>query len=104
LPVAALAFALSISPVAQSATLDEAAVPGRNYAVAEFRLWYPDAAGPLRAVVVLMPGSNGDARTMVGDPVWQAFAAKHKLALMGCHITGKPHEQNFIEGDHVTCR
>jgi dienelactone hydrolase len=97
-PVAAFAFVLSISPLAmaQSATLDEAAAPGRNYAVAEFRLWYPNAV-PLRAVVVLMPGSNGDARAMVEDPVWQAFAVKHKLALMGCHITDKPHEQSFIE-------
>ncbi len=97
LPAAAFAFVLSISPVAQSATLDETAAPGRNYAVAEFRLWYPDAAGPIRAVVVLMPGSNGDARATVEDPVWQAFAVKHKLALVGCHIADKPHEQNFIE-------
>ncbi len=83
--------------MAQSATLDETAGPGRNYAVAEFRLWRPDAGGAIRAVVVLMPGSNGDARSMVDDPVWQAFAVKHKLALVGCHITDKPHEQNFIE-------
>lgn len=83
--------------MAHSATLDEAAKPGRNYAVAEFRLWYPDAGGPIRAVVVLMPGSNGDARASIEDPVWQAFAVKHKLALVGCRITDKPHDQNFIE-------
>ncbi len=83
--------------MAQSATLEETAGPGRNYAVAEFRLWSPDAGGAIRAVVVLMPGSNGDARAMVDDPLWQAFAVKHKLALVGCHITDKPHEQNFIE-------
>jgi dienelactone hydrolase len=51
----------------------------------------------MRAVVVLMPGSNGDARAAVEDPVWQAFAVKHQLALVGCHITDKPHEQSFIE-------
>lgn len=94
---AAFAFSLSISLMAHSATLDEVAKPGHNYAVAEFRLWYPDAAGPSRAVVVLMPGSNGDARAAVDDPVWQAFAVKHNLALVGCHITDKPHDQNFIE-------
>ena len=44
-----------------------------------------------------MPGSNGDARAMVEDPVWQAFATKHNLALVGCRITDKPHEQNFLE-------
>ena len=83
--------------MAQGATLDEAAKPGRNYAVAEFRLWYPDATGPIRAVVILMPGSNGDARAAVDDPVWQAFAVKHRLALVGGHITDKPHDQNFLE-------
>jgi dienelactone hydrolase len=97
LQVAAFAFVLSISPLAHSATLDETAGPGRNYAVAEFRFWRPDSDIAIRAVVVLMPGSNGDARTMVEDPVWQAFAMKHKLALVGCHITDKRHDQSFIE-------
>lgn len=95
--VVAFAFVLFMSSVAQSATLDEKAGPGRNYDVAEFRLWRPDTDSAIRAVVILMPGSNGDARAMVDDPVWQAFATKQKLALVGCHITDKPHEQNFIE-------
>jgi pimeloyl-ACP methyl ester carboxylesterase len=90
-------FALSLSNLSHGATLDEAAAPGRNYAKAEFRLWYPDAAGPIRAVLVLVPGSNGDGRSMAEDPVWQAFAVKQKLALVGCHITDKPHDQNFLE-------
>jgi len=94
---AAFALAIPLSPMAESATLDETAGPGRNYAVAEFRLWRPDADGAIRAVAVLMPGSNGDARAMVEDPVWQAFATKHRLALVGCRITDKPHDQNFIE-------
>ena len=79
------------------ATLDEAAAPGANYAKAEFRLWYPDGSGPVRAIVVLVPGSNGDGRPSVDDPAWQAFAARHKLALVGCHFTDKPHDQSFIE-------
>jgi len=77
--------------------LDEAAAPGNNYAKAEFRLWFPDNAGPLQAVLVLAPGSNGDGRPNVDDPVWQAFATSHKLGLVGCHFTDKPHEQGFIE-------
>jgi poly(3-hydroxybutyrate) depolymerase len=77
--------------------MDEAAVPGRNYAKAEFRLWMPEAAGTLQAVLVLVPGSNGDGRSQVDDPVWQAFATAHKLALVGCHFTDKPHDQSFIE-------
>jgi poly(3-hydroxybutyrate) depolymerase len=94
---AALVVAASMLPVARAATLDEAAAPGKNYARAEFRLWYPDGAGRIQASVVLMPGSNGDGRSQVDDPVWQAFAVKHKLALVGCRFTDKPHEQSFIE-------
>ncbi len=34
---------------------------------------------------------------MVDDAAWQAFAVKHKLALVGCHFTDKPHDQGFLE-------
>ena len=79
------------------ATLDEAAAPGKNYAKAEFRLWYPDDSPAIRAVVVLVPGSNGDGRPGADDPAWQAFAKNHGLALVGCHFTDKPHDQSFVE-------
>jgi poly(3-hydroxybutyrate) depolymerase len=97
LGLAAFAFAFGFSPSVHGATLEETSKPGGNYATAEFRLWHPEMDGAIRAIVVLMPGSNGDARAMVDDPVWQAFATKHRLALLGCHITDKPHPQNFIE-------
>jgi dienelactone hydrolase len=80
-----------------AATLDETVAPGHNYDKAEFRLWYSDAAGPFQAIVVLVPGSNGDGRAQVDDAVWQAFATKHQLALVGVRLTDKPHEQSFIE-------
>lgn len=34
---------------------------------------------------------------MVDDPFWQTFAVKHRLGLVGCHLTDKPHDQGFIE-------
>jgi len=82
---------------ASAAAFDEAAPPGANYAKAEFRLWYPDSVTHVRAVVVLMPGSNGDGRPAADDPAWQAFARRLDLALIGCRFTDKPHDQNFIE-------
>jgi poly(3-hydroxybutyrate) depolymerase len=100
IPTLTLAVLASVLPATFGATLDEAAPPGANYAKAEFRLWYPDAAATVRAIVVLVPGSNGDGRAGVDDPVWQAFATTHKLALVGCRFTDKPHDQNFIE-DYV---
>ena len=103
--IIALATPFLLAPVARpalaqgtsSATMDEAAPPGSNYAKAEFRLWIPKDAGPLQGAIVLVPGSNGDGRSMAEDTVWQAFATKHKLALVACHFTDKPHDQNFIE-------
>jgi poly(3-hydroxybutyrate) depolymerase len=77
--------------------LEEAVPPGANYDKAEFRFWAPKTSTPLRAVVVLVPGSNGDGRGQVEDTVWQAFATKHSFALVGCRFTDKPHDQNFIE-------
>jgi dienelactone hydrolase len=98
--VLAAAGAISQAPNAQvtaGASLEEAVAPGNNYDKAEFKLWYPTDAALLQAVAVLVPGSNGDGRFEVDDPVWQAFARRHQLALVGCRFTDKPHEQNFIE-------
>ncbi|MEP6493467.1 MAG: hypothetical protein ABJF01_12360 [bacterium] len=77
--------------------MEESVAPGNNYDKAEFRLWVPRDAGPLRAIAILVPGSNGDGRAQVEDTVWQAFATKHKIALVGCRFTDKTHPQNFIE-------
>ena len=77
--------------------LEESIAPGRNYDKAEFKLWLPRDAASVQAIAVLVPGSNGDGRGQVDDPVWQAFAVKHKLALVGVRLTDKPHDQGFIE-------
>ena len=92
----ALSF-IAIAPAAVAATVDEVVPPGANYDKAEFRLWLPDGAGPVRALVILVPGSNGDGRGQVDDPFWQTFAAKRGLALVGCRFTDKQHDQMFIE-------
>src|SRR6478672_10464897 len=78
-------------------TLDEAALPGANFDKAEFRFWYPATTGTVRAILVLVPGSNGDGRPEAEDPVWQAFATRNKLAIVGCRFTDRPHDQSFIE-------
>jgi dienelactone hydrolase len=78
-------------------TFDETIPPGRNFDKAEFRLWLPKESQQIRAVVVLTPGSNGDGRSQVDDPVWQQFASGHHLGLLGVRLTDKPHDQSFIE-------
>jgi poly(3-hydroxybutyrate) depolymerase len=88
---------ITVAQAAPTTILDEAAPPGNNYDKAEFRFWYPRDAGTLRGVIVLNPGSNGDARRDVEDTVWQAFATRHKLGLVGTRFTDKKHDQGFIE-------
>jgi len=97
----AVCFALAIPAGRIDAqTIDDSIAPGHNYDKAQFRLWIPRDAGKLRAVLVLVPGSNGDGRAMAEDTTWQNFAARNKLAIVACRFTDKPHEQNFIE-DYV---
>ena len=103
--VAALTLIAAFVPAglrAQDAArfLDETIAPGANYDKAEFRLWLPAGNTPVRATLVLVPGSNGDGRAQAADTVWQAFATRNHLAVVGCRFTDKPHDQNFIE-DYV---
>jgi poly(3-hydroxybutyrate) depolymerase len=100
--VAALTVAASIAHYAHAqapagATFDETIAPGNNFDKADFRLWYPADVSVVQAVIVLVPGSNGDGRPEAADPAWQAFATRHKLALVGVHLTDKQHPQSFIE-------
>ena len=78
-------------------SIEEVAPPGNNYDIAEFRFWAPPDAGPLQAIAVLVPGSNGDGRAAADDSVWQAFAKSHHVALIACHFKDKTHPQSFIE-------
>ena len=54
-------LALSTAVSAQG-LFDEAIPPGVNFDKAEFRLWLPAGVKRVRAVLVLVPGSNGDGR------------------------------------------
>jgi len=95
--IAALAVTALLAQGAPAATIDHAAAPGANYDKAEFRLWVPPAVERVQAVLVLVPGSNGDGRPMADEPFWQEFAARQRLAIVACRFTDKPHEQGFIE-------
>jgi len=88
---------VAVAQTSSSGLLEEAAPPGANYDKAEFRFWSPPKTGTLRAVLVLVPGSNGDGRPAAEDTVWQAYATKNKLAIVACRFTDKPHDQSFIE-------
>jgi len=94
-------------------TFDVTIPPGENYDKAEFRLWLPDKSVTLRGVLVAVHGSNLDSRPWVKQSSWKEFterrntnmrasywqdiALRHNLALLGCNLTDKPHENIFIE-------
>lgn len=95
------AFFTSLPPVsAQAPAIEETIAPGANFDHADFRFWIPKDSGPVRAIVVLVPGSNGEGRNMADDTFWQEFATKQHAALIGCRFTDKQHDQSFIE-DYV---
>lgn len=93
-----IAAALSLcAGLAGAETFDVAMESGANYDKAAFRLWLPDGSDTVRAVLVLVPGSNGDGRDQVDTPFWQELATRHGLALVGVYLTDKQHEDMFIE-------
>src|SRR6185295_1595198 len=105
LAVTALAFGVAgasqlPAQAAPAGTLEEVIPPGANFDKAEFRFWSPPGSAKLRGTLVLVPGSNGDGRAQAQDTVWQAFAARQRLAIVGCRFTDKQHDQSFIE-DYV---
>src|SRR5579863_5086867 len=82
--------------------IDYSAGEGSNFAVADFRLWLPKGT-QIAAATVLVPGSNEDGRRMVSDVVWQHFARRNGLALVGCCFIDRPHEPSFID-EYVNVR
>ena len=88
------------SPAMAQQLFDHVIPPGANFDKAEFRLWLPPNTPKVRAILVLVPGSNGDGRPQAEDAFWQAFATTHRLAIVACRFTDKPHEQAFLE-DYV---
>ena len=65
-----LIFIIAVARTAEAqeaVMIDYAEAPGKNYDKAEFRLWYPKNVERIQAVVILMPGSNGDGRPSVEE-------------------------------------
>ena len=91
----ALILAAALAQSSAGATFDLTIPPGANFDKAEFRLWYAPSTPTVQATLVLVPASNGDGRPIADDPFWQAFAARHHVALVACRFTDKPHDQPF---------
>jgi len=50
----------------------------------DFRIWLPDANTPVRGMIALVPGSNGDGRAQATDKFWQDLAGELGFGLIAC--------------------
>ena len=96
-----LFIGLALTGPARAQTFETELEPGANYQTAQFRMWLePDM--PVRGLLVLVPGSNGDGRGQVQDERWRAFARRMGLGLVGVHFTDRRHPDMAIE-HYVDC-
>ena len=85
-PILVALALISASAFAQTTDWAAAAKSSPNLDEAQFRWWAPADLKAVRGVLVIIPGRNGDARTAVSDPEWQALATKQGFAIMGCRL------------------
>jgi hypothetical protein len=93
-PVAAAPNEASL-PAVSGAPLqfDFEAPPGSAYKKAAFHFWSPAYAQPLRGLIIMTPGNNGDGRGMTKDPAWEALARKHGLGLIASCLQGGDYQR-----------
>jgi pimeloyl-ACP methyl ester carboxylesterase len=75
----------------------EAAVEPResdNFYEARSRVWISDQTSRVRGILVLLRGTDSDARGQVSKEDWQQLARLEGLALLGCYFRGdgEPYE------------
>ena len=87
-PAATSSANASAAAAAKPVLLDYEVSPRDNFTKAAFRFWSPLYDQPIRGVIVLVPGLNGDGRGMVNDMAWQDLARKYRLALVSCCLQG----------------
>jgi len=81
-----LLLLLGASACAQTTDWDAGPNPSPDLEEAQFRWWVPDGLAKIRGVLVVIPGSNGDAREAVNDAEWRALVSKQSFALMGVRL------------------
>lgn len=69
-----------------------------NFAEASFRLWLPKTSKPLDGVIVVLHGTDSDARPLTSDLKWQGLATKINYGLIGCYYRGEGESYDMAEG------
>lgn len=84
--IAALSL-LMILGNARAAVFDWEATHVADHMMA-LRCYLPDSLVQARAIIVLVPGMNGDGRSQANDAEWMGLAQRTGCALIGCCIKG----------------
>ena len=69
--------------------------PFGNFDIGEFRLWLPNNADSLRAILVLCNHHNSDALGLANVEHWQQYAEREQLAIIGVHFKSFPDGRNY---------
>jgi len=79
-----------VAPAGAPVTWDYDAKPHgvAGTTTARFRVWIPDAQKPVRGMIVLVPGSNGDGRRDVEARDWQQLGTELGFGLIACNFVG----------------
>lgn len=83
------------APLGPPVVLDDEVSPRDNFTKAAFRFWSPPYQQPIRGIIVIVPGLDGDGRGMLTAPAWQELARKYRLALVACFMQGPDYHNAF---------
>ncbi len=86
-----LCLLLRSSAAAPGRTAEASVEPAEsdNFYEAKSRFWVAAGSSELRGVLVLLPGTDSDARGKVSDPFWQTLAQRERLGLLGVYLRGE---------------
>jgi len=100
-PLWAIALLLMASAACVDAMIADASVePGStdNFYEARTRIWIDDNARDCRGILVLLKGTDSDARSLVESTEWHKFARENQLAILGCYFRGDSEPYEHAEG------
>ena len=72
-------------------TADAFAEPSEqdNFYEARSRFWAPEEMGETRGLLVILHGTDSDARGEVDSAFWRRIARRERLSLLGCYFRGE---------------
>ena len=72
---------------------DYDAPAGAGYDVAKYHFWSPAYTQPLRGMIIMTPGADGDGRGMTNEAAWQDLARPYRLGLVASFLKGKDYQR-----------